>query len=84
MHGPIRGNALIGLSGGPGTAVAPEAGAKRVIADLNAREIAVLAPLVVLVLGIGLYPKPVLDVITPSVDATMNSVGESDLVTGGN
>lgn len=84
MHGPVRGNALVGVSGGPGTAIAPEVGAKRVITDLNGREIAVLAPLVVLVIGIGLYPKPVLDVITPSVDATMTSVGLTDPVTGGN
>jgi NADH-quinone oxidoreductase subunit M len=29
------------------------------------------------VLGIGFYPKPVLDVITPTVDATLSSVGIS-------
>ena len=40
-----------------------------------------LAPLLVLVIGIGFYPKPVLDVITPTVDATLQSVGISD---GGN
>ena len=83
MHGPVRGNALIGAISGPGTVADPEVGARRSIADLNGRELAILAPLVVLILGIGFYPKPVLDVITPSVNATMTSVGLSDPV-GGN
>jgi NADH-quinone oxidoreductase subunit M len=83
MHGPVRGNALIGAAGGPGTVVDPELGAKRAIHDLNRREIAVLVPLLVLIFGIGFYPKPVLDVVTPSVNATMSSVGLSDPV-GGN
>ena len=39
--------------------------------------------LLILIFGIGFYPKPVLDVITPSVNATMTSVGLSDPV-GGN
>jgi NADH-quinone oxidoreductase subunit M len=56
------------------------------LADLGAREIAVLAPLVVLIIGLGVYPKPVLDVINPSVAATMSEVGVTDPVTsqGGN
>jgi NADH-quinone oxidoreductase subunit M len=81
FHGPVRGNALVGVAGGPGTAIAPEVGAKKAILDLNGREKLVLAPLLILVFGIGLYPKPVLDVITPSVEATLQSVGISD---GGN
>jgi NADH-quinone oxidoreductase subunit M len=81
FHGPVRGNALVGLAGGPGTAIAPEIGAKKTILDLNGREKLVLAPLLILVVGIGFYPKPVLDVITPSVEATLQSVGISD---GGN
>jgi NADH-quinone oxidoreductase subunit M len=86
MQGPVRGDALVGTGGGPGTMVAPEVGAKSAIKDLNAREVAVLAPLVVLIIGLGVYPAPVLDVITPSVDATMSSVGLSDPVPseGGN
>jgi len=81
FHGPVRGNALVGVAGGPGTATAPEVGAKKAIFDLNVREKLVLAPLLILVVGIGFYPKPVLDVITPSVEATLQSVGISD---GGN
>jgi NADH-quinone oxidoreductase subunit M len=37
------------------------------IQDLSAREIALLAPLVVITIALGFYPKPVLDVTTPSV-----------------
>src|SRR5471030_1408555 len=37
------------------------------IKDLNAREIVILAPLVVITLLMGIYPKPVLDVTTPAV-----------------
>ncbi|PRX45598.1 NADH dehydrogenase subunit M [Prauserella shujinwangii] len=76
MTGPVRGDALVGAGGGPGTAVAPEVGAKKAIRDLSTKEIAVLAPLVVLVLGLGFYPKPVLDTVTPSVEATLSAVQE--------
>jgi len=37
------------------------------IQDLNAREIALLAPLVVITIALGFYPKPVTDVTTPAV-----------------
>ena len=35
--------------------------------DLTAREVAILAPLVVITVAMGFYPKPVLDVTTPAV-----------------
>ena len=41
--------------------------ALQTIQDLNAREIAILAPLVVITIALGIYPKPVFDVTTPSV-----------------
>src|SRR5438552_72847 len=37
------------------------------IQDLTAREVAILAPLVVITIAMGFYPKPVLDVTTPAV-----------------
>ena len=46
--------------------------------DLNGREILALAPLVVLVIVLGFYPKPALDVINPTVDNLMNTVGTTD------
>ena len=89
MQGPVRGSALLGASAGPGTVADPnrESGAHRMrISDLGVREIAVLTPLIVLVIGLGFYPAPVLDVINPSVGATMSEVGVADPVTsqGGN
>ncbi|RJQ77273.1 NADH-quinone oxidoreductase subunit M [Pseudonocardiaceae bacterium YIM PH 21723] len=81
FQGPLRGTALVGLAGGPGTAQDPVTSKIR---DLNVREMLVLAPLVIAVVGFGLYPKPVLDVIGPSVSATMHEVGLTDLVEGGN
>ncbi|WP_019814964.1 NADH-quinone oxidoreductase subunit M [Saccharomonospora saliphila] len=76
MTGPVRGDALVGAGGGPGTAMAPEAGAKKAVRDLSGKEIAVLAPLVVLIVGLGFYPEPVLDTVSPSVDATLTAVQE--------
>ncbi|HWC64028.1 MAG TPA: NADH-quinone oxidoreductase subunit M [Rhizomicrobium sp.] len=41
--------------------------ALQTIEDLTAREAAILVPLVVITIAMGFYPKPVLDVTTPSV-----------------
>ena len=41
-----------------------------------------LTPLILLIMVLGFYPAPVLDVITPSVVATMNEVGLADPVGG--
>ncbi|HEY2765942.1 MAG TPA: NADH-quinone oxidoreductase subunit M [Pseudonocardiaceae bacterium] len=84
MTGPVRGTAVLGtLSGGPGTTMAPEVAANRhgkLFPDLSVREIAVLTPLVVLILLLGFYPQPVLDVVNPSVGATLSEVGLTDPV----
>lgn len=45
--------------------------------DLSRREIAVLSPLVILVVFLGVYPKPVLDVITPTAVRTVVDSGHS-------
>jgi NADH-quinone oxidoreductase subunit M len=75
--GPVRGAALAAsLVEG----VNPVTGRPR-FPDLSRRELAVLAPLVVLIVGLGVYPKPVLDVINPSVTATMHEAGLTDPVT---
>jgi NADH-quinone oxidoreductase subunit M len=39
------------------------------IADLDRREIAIFAPLVLMVLWMGIYPKPFLDIFAPSAQA---------------
>jgi NADH-quinone oxidoreductase subunit M len=76
-QGPVRGAAVASsLVEG----VNPVTGRLR-FPDLSRRELAVLAPLVVLIIGLGVYPKPMLDVIVPSVNATMTEVGLTDPVT---
>jgi NADH-quinone oxidoreductase subunit M len=50
--------------------------------DLSVREITVLVPLIVAILVLGFFPGPVLDVINPSVAATMTEVGLADPVGG--
>ncbi len=44
------------------------------LADLGFREIALLAPIVLLVLFLGLYPKPALDRIEPSVGVILDRI----------
>jgi NADH-quinone oxidoreductase subunit M len=46
--------------------------------DISVREMVVVAPLIALILGLGFYPKPVLDVINPAVKATFSQVGKTD------
>src|SRR5580658_5788054 len=46
--------------------------------DLRARELLAVAPLIVLIIGVGFYPKPVLDIINPAVKVTMAQVHEVD------
>jgi NADH-quinone oxidoreductase subunit M len=46
--------------------------------DLTVREAAVVAPLIALILLLGFYPKPVLDVINPAVQSTLHDVGKTD------
>jgi NADH-quinone oxidoreductase subunit M len=88
MQGPLRGAAVLGAlerGGGPGTMLDPAVAATkpgRGFPDLTRAEIAVLTPLVTLIVVLGFFPGPVLDVITPSVVATMNEVGLPDPVGG--
>jgi NADH-quinone oxidoreductase subunit M len=86
MHGPARGvvapaagngDAPAGPTGGGGaTAVltAPSGTAVR-FRDLSRREIAVVAPLVVLVIVLGVQPQLLLDIIEPAVVATLDDLG---------
>ena len=48
--------------------------------DLRPRELLAVAPLIVLLIGAGVYPKPVLDIINPAVRVTMTQVHETDPV----
>ncbi|MBV9513756.1 MAG: NADH-quinone oxidoreductase subunit M [Mycobacteriaceae bacterium] len=48
--------------------------------DLVPREILVVTPLIALLLVLGVYPKPVLDVINPAVSHTLTTIGQHDPV----
>jgi NADH-quinone oxidoreductase subunit M len=87
MHGPDRGvlmsseddGASLPAGGGGATAVAaaPARASLRVL-DLDRRELAVVAPLVALIIVLGVYPQPLLDLIEPAVSATMSDLGGTD------
>ena len=51
-----------------------ETDANRATTDLTRREIAVMTPLVVLIIAIGLYPGPLFDLVGPSVDRVLAEV----------
>ncbi|MDT7569528.1 MAG: NADH-quinone oxidoreductase subunit [Pseudonocardiales bacterium] len=85
FQGPVRGDAVLASMTGPGSVADPDTAVgalKSTFADLTKREIGVLTPLVLLVLLLGFFPGPVLDVINPSVTATMHEVGLPDPVGG--
>ncbi|MFD7903432.1 NADH-quinone oxidoreductase subunit M [Kitasatospora sp. NPDC059722] len=46
--------------------------------DLKVREVAVVAPLVALTILLGVYPKPLTDIVNPAVNATLSQVHETD------
>jgi NADH-quinone oxidoreductase subunit M len=46
--------------------------------DLNVRELCAVVPLIVLIIFLGVYPKPVIDVINPAIKATLTNVGTTD------
>lgn len=46
---------------------------QRAFGDLTGREAGVLAPLVALVIVLGFYPQPLLDVINPAVEQTLQT-----------
>ncbi|MCZ4558823.1 NADH-quinone oxidoreductase subunit M [Rhodococcus maanshanensis] len=48
------------------------------IRDLVPRELAVVAPLIALLLVLGFYPKPVLDIVNPAVSQIMTTIGQHD------
>jgi len=50
----------------------------RGVTDLVTREKIALAPMVVLIVGLGFFPQPLLNVINPAVDAVASHVGVGD------
>ncbi|NKR29036.1 NADH-quinone oxidoreductase subunit M [Rhodococcus hoagii] len=48
------------------------------IRDLRRRELVVVTPLIALLLVLGVYPKPILDVVTPAVADTLTTIDRQD------
>jgi NADH-quinone oxidoreductase subunit M len=46
--------------------------------DLKPREVLAVAPLLALIVFVGVYPKPVLDIINPAVQTTMHQAHTTD------
>jgi NADH-quinone oxidoreductase subunit M len=54
----------------------------RSIPDLNWREVAMLAPLVALIVFIGVYPKPFLERIEPAATKVVQQLNGGSTTTG--
>lgn len=52
----------------------------RSLGDLVPRELVVVTPLIALLLVLGVYPKPALDIIDPAVGHTLTTIDERDPV----
>ncbi len=46
--------------------------------DLRVREVLVVAPLIALLVGLGVYPKPLTEIVNPAVEHTMSDVQKTD------
>ncbi len=68
MHGPLHPDLVESSSPTPETP-------RLVIRDITRREVAVISPLIALILVLGAYPQPVIDVINPAVEHTLADLG---------
>ncbi len=50
----------------------------RAFRDLNLRETFAVTPLIVLIVALGVYPRPLIDIINPAIGYTMHDVGQTD------
>ncbi|GHB43996.1 NADH-quinone oxidoreductase subunit M [Streptomyces cirratus] len=50
----------------------------RAMPDLRLRELLVVTPLIALLIGLGLYPKPLTEIVNPAVKHTMSDVKRTD------
>jgi len=60
------------MMGGPSKPAGDRSSSMR---DLAGRELVVVAPLLALLIALGVYPKPMIDLIDPAVQATLTTVG---------
>jgi NADH-quinone oxidoreductase subunit M len=52
--------------------------ATQAMTDLTLRERVVIGPVLLLIVALGVFPKPALDIITPAVDRILERVDETD------
>ncbi|MFI1468416.1 NADH-quinone oxidoreductase subunit M [Streptomyces wuyuanensis] len=50
----------------------------RTLPDLRLRELVVVTPLIALLIFLGVYPKPLTDIVNPAVEHTMSDVQKKD------
>ncbi|MCX4628230.1 NADH-quinone oxidoreductase subunit M [Streptomyces sp. NBC_01443] len=50
----------------------------RTMKDLRLREVLVVAPLIALLIALGVYPKPLTEIVNPAVEHTMSDVHQKD------
>jgi NADH-quinone oxidoreductase subunit M len=48
----------------------------QVLKDLNVREVAIMLPLIALIFFMGVYPRPFIDSMAPSIDRLIQQVGK--------
>ena len=60
------------------TMTGPTRDAVAAMPDLGVREVAALAPLLVLLVVLGFFPKPLTSIINPAVADTLQQVGVKD------
>jgi NADH-quinone oxidoreductase subunit M len=58
----------------------PVAEGVRDMPDIKARELWAVAPLIALIIGLGVYPRPLLNIINPAVHQTMTQIHATDPV----
>jgi NADH-quinone oxidoreductase subunit M len=73
--GPHAGASSSGTATAVLTEPATAARARLRIRDLDRRELAVVTPLVALIIALGVYPQPLVDLVRPAVAATVSDVG---------
>jgi NADH-quinone oxidoreductase subunit M len=52
----------------------------KVLKDLNAREVCIMLPLIALIFFMGVYPRPFIDTMAPSIDRLIKQTGKHKLV----
>ncbi|MFF5568377.1 NADH-quinone oxidoreductase subunit M [Streptomyces sp. NPDC012623] len=60
------------------TMTGPVKDAVKAMPDLRVRELVVVTPLIALLLFLGVYPKPLTEIVNPAVEHTMSDVQQTD------